>query len=432
MRRLALAILIPVLAIAACGGTAVPPTPALTLNLATPRASATPAVATAVASASASAPASASAAATASATTAPTPTPSPTPRPTPTPTPAATPSPVALRTDVEAAFGALLKLAQLPTGADAQDPALDEEYTFDPFINNDGIRVVSQTWTGGESFTTLFQFVFQFASVEDAEKFLDEGLPDLSEAATGLEEATADPLFTSILDEVHYFEGELSALGITTQNHNYLFRLKNFVVKVFVAGTDVSKDVAEEIAFSAAQDLNTINLPRLPNATPVPTPRPDPSPTATTAGGFPSASEQAILDHVGVDTVASCEAADEFYGAEVDSVRCRPQEGLVVDYTLFESLGDLNEAFQADVEVAETPPTEAGDCDQANLLTTYTIEEGAEAGKIMCIVVKSNNRDYRVIEWTNEGLKILGYVQSATLEWDELIEYWRSKAGPYQ
>ena len=52
----------------------------------------------------------------------------------------------------------------------------------------------------------------------------------------------------------------------------------------------------------------------------------------------------------------------------------------------------------------------------------------------MCTTVTSSSggRVFKVIEWTNEPLRILGYLQSATLEWDDLIEFWSTKAGPIE
>lgn len=366
------------------------------------------------------------------------PTAAPTATPPPTATPTATPAPTTapLRTDPEAAFGALLDAAQLPAGSEAGETTRSEAYEFEAFNDNNGIRVVSQTWSG-EAFSSLFHFVFQFPTEADAEAFLREGGATLSEAEVGLEEGDAGFLFESILDEVRYFHGEVDAFGVTTQNFNYLMRLKNFVVKVFVGGGEVTEAVAEEIAFFAAQNLNTINVPRSPNATPAPTvaPTAEPSATASSSAGaedFPNAAEAALLDHIPTDTRGTCGRADPFYRLEIDSVTCRPQEGLIVDYSSFESVADVRAGFDYDYERAKPTPTEDGECSEGTLLSTYTIDEGDVAGQIMCTTFKSGGRTYRVIEWTNEPLRILGYMQSATLDWDALIEFWSTKAGPIE
>jgi hypothetical protein len=416
------------LTVAACSGTAAPTTPAPTLNLSTPAASAS-------VGASASAAASTAPSSTPSASPSSTPSPSPTPSPTASPTPEPT---AAIRTDVEAAFGALLEQGQLPPGAEADDAKLIEEYEFEPFNANNGIRVVSQTWSGGDAFSTLFQFVYQFPSEADAEAFLREGGQALSETEVGLEPGEAGFLFESILDEVQFYQGEIEAFGITTRNYNYLMRVKNFVMKVFVAGSDVEPSVAEEAAFFAAQNLNSVNVPLDPNATPAPTAAPtdEPSATATTAAGdeYPNSEEAALLEHIPADTAATCERADPFYRLEIDSVACTPQEDLFVDYSSFASVDDVRTAFDSDFEKAEPTPTEDGECTEGNFLSSYTVGDDEDpAGQVMCTTVTaSSGRVFKVIEWTNEPMGILGYLQSPTLSWEELIEFWSTKAGPIE
>jgi hypothetical protein len=436
MRSLAAAaLLIVAVMVAACSGGTASQAPGPTLNLGTP--AATPAR-SGGASAGASAVASGTPAASAapSATSAPTAAPTRSAPPTTAPTPTPAPTAAALRTDPEAAFGVLLEAAQLPAGSEAGDTTRSEEYEFEAFNDNNGIRVVSQAWSG-QAFSSLFHFVFQFPSEADAEAFLRDGGATLSEAEVGLEEGDAGFLFESILDDVQYFHGEVDAFGVKTQNYNYLMRLKNFVVKVFVGGGEVAESVAEEIAFFAAQNVNTINVPRSPTATPAPTvaPTPEPSASASSSAGaedFPNAAEAALLDHIPTDTRGTCGPADPFYRLEIDSVTCAPQEGLNVDYSSFESVDDVRAGFDFDYERAEPTPTEDGECSEGTLLSTYTIDEGDVAGQIMCTTFTSDGRTFRVIEWTNEPLRILGYMQSATLEWDELIEFWSTKAGPIE
>ena len=417
------------LAFAACSSGSASPTPAPTLNLGSPAATA---AASAPSGASSAAPsATPGASATPAPTAAPTPTATPVPTPTPTPQPTA-----ALRLDPEAAFGALLTADQLPADSEAGDVSLAEEYEFEAFNANHGIRVVSQTWAG-ESVGSVFHFVFQFPTEADAEAFLRDGGATLSEVEIGLEAGDAGFLFESILDEVQHYEGEVNAFGLTTRNYNYLMRLRNFVAKVFVGGADVETSVAEEIAFSAAQDLNTVKLPPDPNATPAPTVAPTAAPSVgatAPAGDFPNADEAALLEHIPTDTRGTCEAADPFYEQEIDSLRCRPEDGLLVDYSAFESVDDLRAAFDSDYEAADPTPTEDGSCQEGDLLSTYTIDEGDIAGQVMCTTVTSSSggRVFKVIEWTNEPLRILGYMQSATLEWDDLIEFWSTKAGPIE
>ena len=142
----------------------------------------------------------------------------------------------------------------------------------------------------------------------------------------------------------------------------------------------------------------------------------------------------ALLEHIPADTRASCERTEPFYGAEIDSVSCEPQDDLFVDYSSFESVDDTRAAFDRDFEDAEPTPTEDGACDEGTLIVPYTVGDDEDpAGQVMCIVVTAaSGTEFKVIEWTNESLGILGYLQSSTLEWDDLIEFWSSKAGPIE
>lgn len=433
-----------VLVVAACSGATASPTPAPTLNLGSSGASASAASPSAFASPSAPATAGASPSATAPPTVTPTVAPTATPGPTPAPTPAAP----AFRTDPEAAFGALLEPGQLPPGSEPGEVNLLEEYEFEPFQANNGIRVVSQTWSG-QQFSSVFHFVYQFPTAADAESFLRDGAEQLSETSVGLKAGEPSFLFGSILDEVQYYAGDIEAFGLTIRNYNYLMRVKNFVAKVFVGGSETEPTLAEEIAFFAAQDLNTVNVPLDPNATPAPTlaptetpsetevPRETPNVTAAPSGqqgDFPNAEEQAILDRIPTDTRASCERVDPFYRDEIDSVTCKPQEALFVDYSSFETVADVRKAFDFEFERADPAPTEDGSCADGNLLSTFTVDSGDDpAGQIMCTVFTSESgTEFRTIVWSNERLNILGYLQSSELEWTDLIEFWSSKAGPIE
>jgi hypothetical protein len=146
---------------------------------------------------------------------------------------------------------------------------------------------------------------------------------------------------------------------------------------------------------------------------------------------FPNADEKRLLDHVKAALRPSCQRADRFYADEIESVSCGGDAAPFVDYTLFPSVDELRAAYVDDVASSESPPVTGGTCAGANYDETYSVG-GAVAGRLQCTTRTSSARHYKVIEWTRESLQILGYISSETGSWAQLIDFWKTEAGPIE
>lgn len=152
-------------------------------------------------------------------------------------------------------------------------------------------------------------------------------------------------------------------------------------------------------------------------------------PPGTSEAPFPNATEAQLLSHVVEGLRPTCERADQFYADEVDSVSCGGDPDPFVDYTMFASVEELRAAFADDVQQSELPPVPNGTCAAANYQSTYQLG-GTPAGRLQCTLRTANGQTYRVIEWTRDKFRILAYLSSSTVAWDDMIAFWKARAGP--
>jgi hypothetical protein len=206
----------------------------------------------------------------------------------------------------------------------------------------------------------------------------------------------------------YLYTGEVE--GLENFNYNVLFRVGNVVAKLWVnVASTQDPDVPLGVARAAAAKLtNALGL-----------------------GAFPNADEAAILDVVPVDIRESCHRADPIYRDEVDTITCDGSTAHPpIDYSLFRSAEAMEGAFDRDLGRADPAPTAAGQCNAGNYVAPYSID-GAAAGRIMCIrSTDDTGTEFKVIEWTSTARRVLSFMSSTTRTWDNLIEYWRDKAGP--
>jgi hypothetical protein len=292
--------------------------------------------------------------------------------------------------------------------ADLEPGPIEESETVnDPaFAANNGLRVVRIVWQGssqGEIFR-LFDYRYQFPNEDDAATFLEEAKIFLSESESGMAEGT-DP---EVGELSYLYTGEVE--GLENFNYNVLFRVGNVVAKIWanVASTQ-DPDVPLDVAKAAATRLtNALGL-----------------------GLFPNLDEAAILEVVPADIRESCHRADPIYRDEIDTITCDGSTAHPpIDYTLFRSTAAMEGAFDRDLGRADPAPSAAGQCNAGNYVAPYSID-GATAGRIMCILSTDDaGTEFRVIEWTNTERRVLSFMSSTTRTWDNLVEFWRDKAGP--
>ena len=77
----------------------------------------------------------------------------------------------------------------------------------------------------------------------------------------------------------------------------------------------------------------------------------------------------------------------------------------------------------------KSPPVPNGTCAEATYQSTYQLR-GTLAGRIQCTLRTANGKTYRVIEWTRDTFRILAYLSSSTVAWDDMIAFWKTRAGP--
>jgi hypothetical protein len=298
-------------------------------------------------------------------------------------------------TSESALLGGLLTTEDIPSDVTVTNaPEVAESDTIG-FTDNKGIRFARQLLNGTSAVTAIYDLRWQFPTKSTARAFL-KAANDLSELkSSGLTARTDAPGFG---DESLVYSGTVDGKTV----FNYLIRVRNVLAKVYLEGTsDLTADAADEIANAAA--IRTDQALEDP---------------------FPTADEQAILDHVPPDIVDSCKRTYEFYFAEIDSVHCRPSDHPQTDYSLFPAQKQADAAFDADLK-ANGNPAKTGSCSTGKYTNDYTIG-GVHAGRLMCVPSGKN----KIIEWTDEQLAILTYTTSTTLSWDDLHDYWLNDAGP--
>ncbi len=139
------------------------------------------------------------------------------------------------------------------------------------------------------------------------------------------------------------------------------------------------------------------------------------------------------MSYVLADYQATCHRYPPTYDTELASIECGPED-LLVDYTLFGTLAEMNAAYNGDLHLGDNPSEPDGKCKDANYEGTYTIDD-TEVGRLNCRQHTSSSSGslYHVIEWTRDSLLVLGYISNrADLRtWEDLIDFWSNKAGPF-
>lgn len=179
-------------------------------------------------------------------------------------------------------------------------------------------------------------------------------------------------------------------------------------------------------------------VPATPTAVPVtpepPTPEPATAPPVTSEPTEPAVSPADLLISYAHENLRdTCAVSDQVYPTELASVTCGPED-LPFTFTLFGSLADMAAAYNHDLTLGDTPPEPDGACKDANFEGTYDIDD-APAGRLNCRshTSSSTGEPYRVMEWTNDNLLVIGYLSNrADLHtWNQLFDFWSGQAGPF-
>jgi hypothetical protein len=170
-----------------------------------------------------------------------------------------------------------------------------------------------------------------------------------------------------------------------------------------------------------------------PGVTPAAQATASPVATATDVFAGATAAQALLVGLVEPSLRSTCHARDHVYDLEVDSISCGPED-LPFDYSLFGTIGALRDSFQHDVDQAETKPVEDGSCDEGNYLAIYK-RDANPVGRVNCRSHTSSSTGalFHVIEWTHEATLVIGYISNRVdaHTWDELIDFWETRAGPF-
>jgi hypothetical protein len=156
-------------------------------------------------------------------------------------------------------------------------------------------------------------------------------------------------------------------------------------------------------------------------------------PAVTDADPFPTAQEQALLDHVPVAVRLTCIRYTSPPGllrspSEVAGVACEPAGGQL--RVIYKSYSDLEGmAFDFDFIAGVLKAPAGVDCTTAPEpflgVGDYTVS-GERAGRLMCFPLEGGTPS---IAWTNEELLITAEAVGA--DPTMLLDFWRSQAGPW-
>lgn len=141
--------------------------------------------------------------------------------------------------------------------------------------------------------------------------------------------------------------------------------------------------------------------------------------------GFPTAAEQALLNHI--SSSLTCYRNDLFRpdGASA-SVRCESTTGEFAVYNQFTNVFDMRSAYELERQ-QEVAIRDSGNCETDRVAeSSYNDPEG-QAGRLMCYLKEGRSW----IEWTSERLGIYTYAYRNDESDAALFRWWRDVAGPY-
>ena len=184
-----------------------------------------------------------------------------------------------------------------------------------------------------------------------------------------------------------------------------------------------------------------------PTAAPATPPLPTPLPTASAtsppatllptshppSGAASPAPMDLLISYADESLRGTCAAHDQVYATELATVSCGTED-LPFTYSLFGSTADMAAAYNHDLALGESPPQQGGKCIEANYEAPYSMGD-TPTGRVNCRQHHSSTTGdlYRVIEWTNDHLLVIGYFSNREdlHTWDELIKFWQEHAGPF-
>lgn len=147
--------------------------------------------------------------------------------------------------------------------------------------------------------------------------------------------------------------------------------------------------------------------------------------SGTSDGGFPTAAEQALLNHI--SSSLTCFRNELFRPAGATaSVRCESTTGEFAVYNQFANVFDMRSAYELERQ-QEVGITDSGNCEFDRVAeSSYSDAEGQD-GRLMCYLKEGRSW----IEWTSERLGIYTYAYRNDESDAALFRWWQDFGGPY-
>lgn len=144
-------------------------------------------------------------------------------------------------------------------------------------------------------------------------------------------------------------------------------------------------------------------------------------------GPGPNADEAKILSRVPDGLFTECRSIGANWNYQIQSIVCFTDRASIV-YGLFPSVAAVRAAYDLQSPAQRPRPVPASTCDGGAFESGYTID-GKHLGRWRCTTVSQNGLRYRVMEWTHEPYRMIGYLGSAVMDWAELMSL-SDQAGP--
>jgi hypothetical protein len=141
-------------------------------------------------------------------------------------------------------------------------------------------------------------------------------------------------------------------------------------------------------------------------------------------GDAPLDSEVIVLAHVPPGVFPTCESTEQRWGGEIDSVYCFGDR-FEATYGAFLATDVLQAAFALDTAAADPAPR-PGSCASPPTLTSWAASPAG--GRVLCTQYDDFGTLHRVIQWTEEHGRVMGYLTSTVAAWPELVAFWESRA----
>lgn len=166
--------------------------------------------------------------------------------------------------------------------------------------------------------------------------------------------------------------------------------------------------------------------PNVSSAAAVPTAQSD-TPFLTDPSAYPTRREAELLTHIDAATRETCEreARGTIANKAIAGVACTSGK-FNVFYDLFRTKATMNEYYDGFARYSDGQPFPRGegDCKSSDVAEGTWERDDTVAGRRTCY---DTSDDFRVIVWTDDALKVVGFATVKPADREALVRFWNSK-----